>query len=152
MIQTLRHLFTEELDRLHLEIELYHNEQSLWYVETGISNSGGNLCLHLIGNLNTYIGKELGKTSYVRHRDLEFSLKDVPKDTLLSKIAETKSVVEFSLGRLSEADLLKPYPILWTIEETTTEHLLLHLLAHLGYHVGQINYHRRLVTQNRRST
>ena len=79
-LNILRLLYSRDLNRLKVEIEFYQKEESLWKIDKNISNSGGNLCLHLVGNLNTYIGAELGKTGYVRQRDLEFSLKDIPKN------------------------------------------------------------------------
>ncbi len=91
LIQTLKILFNRDLDKLKFEIESYENENSLWIIDKNISNSAGNLCLHLIGNLNTYIGAEIGKTGYVRNRPLEFSLKDIPKSELISKFLSATS-------------------------------------------------------------
>jgi uncharacterized damage-inducible protein DinB len=145
MIETLKTLFTRDLERLKKEIESYKNDSSLWKIENSIVNSAGNLCLHLIGNLNTYIGKEIGKTNYVRNRELEFSLKNVPKKELIDKIEETTLIVNKALDTLTQPDLLKEYPILVFEKPTTTEYLLVHLSTHLGYHLGQINYHRRLI-------
>ena len=78
MTESLKSLYNRDLNKLKFEIESYKDERSIWAVDKTISNSAGNLCLHLVGNLNAYIGAELGKTSYVRNRDLEFSLKDIP--------------------------------------------------------------------------
>ena len=77
LIETLRSIFNRDLLRLKTEIDLYKDESKIWLVEENIANSAGNLCLHLIGNLNTYIGAEFGKTNYVRNRELEFSLKNI---------------------------------------------------------------------------
>lgn len=145
LIDTLKKLYTRDLDRLKQEIKLYEDEDKLWYVEEGISNTGGNLCLHLIGNLNTYIGAALGKSGYVRNRPAEFSLKDIPREKLLEKIGETKLVVIQTLDGLTEAELAAEYPVLVFEEKTSTEYLLVHLTTHLTYHLGQINYHRRLL-------
>ncbi len=79
LIPTLKKLFRRDLDKLKQEITLYEDEKKIWLVKKSIANSAGNLCLHLIGNLNTYIGAEIGKTGYTRHRDLEFSQKITPK-------------------------------------------------------------------------
>ena len=145
LIQTLKLLFDRDLKRLRTEIELYNNENTLWYIEKNIANSAGNLCLHLIGNLNTYIGKEIGKTDYIRNRDQEFTLKNIPRIELLTKIDETIFVVGNSLDKLSQEELIKEYPILVFDKVTSTEYLLVHLTTHLTYHLGQINYHRRLL-------
>jgi hypothetical protein len=145
LIQTLKILFRRDLNQLKRELEQYWDEAVIWQVETGIANSAGNLCLHLIGNLNTYIGGELGKTGYVRNRELEFSLKDVPRTELLTKIDDTIRVVDQALDRVTDAQLEEEYPMLVFAEKTSTGYFLVHLSTHLGYHLGQVNYHRRLL-------
>jgi uncharacterized damage-inducible protein DinB len=144
VIETLKSLFERDLNRLKKEIELYQDESNIWKVEKNIANSAGNLCLHLLGNLNTYIGKEIGRTNYVRNREQEFSLKNVPRTELLDKIDETIQMINQSLDKLKESTLQDEYPILVFEEKTSTEYLLIHLTTHLTYHLGQINYHRRL--------
>ncbi len=143
--ETVKKLFKRDLEKLKQEINLYNDETKLWVVEEGIANSAGNLCLHLIGNLNTYIGAEIGKTGYIRHRELEFSLKNISRTGLIEKIESTIMVVESSLILLKEEELEKEYPLLVFTEKTSTGYLLIHLAVHLGYHLGQINYHRRLL-------
>lgn len=145
LIDTLKTLFSRDLNRLRKEIEQYENEENLWKVEGLIANSAGNLCLHLIGNLNTYVGKEIGHISYVRNRDLEFSAKNVSRKELLDEIDRTIEVVSRSLDNLDESSLAVEYPVLVFDQKTSTEYLLVHLATHLAYHLGQINYHRRLM-------
>ncbi|MFC5412214.1 DUF1572 family protein [Larkinella bovis] len=145
MLKTIQSLFVRDLKRLRHEIELYQDEANLWVTDGQIANPAGNLCLHLVGNLNTYIGAVFGNTGYVRHRDLEFSLRDVPRSELLQKIDETLEVVRQSLAQVSEDQLQDEYPLLVFDEKTTTEYFLIHLTTHLTYHLGQVNYHRRLL-------
>lgn len=128
-----------------MEIETYQNEENVWVIDAGISNSGGNLCLHLIGNLNAFIGAELGKTGYIRNRELEFSAKNIPKNELVAKIEDTITAVDMALSNLDPAKLEEDYPVLVFKEKTATGHFLTHLATHLTYHLGQINYHRRLL-------
>lgn len=144
-IETLKTLFNRDLNKLKQEIELYQNENNLWKIEKGISNSAGNLCLHLIGNLNNFIGSELGKTNYSRNRPLEFSLKHIPKTEVIEKIDETILVLNKTLETVTPEILQQEYPILVFESKTTTEFFLVHLSTHLAYHLGQINYHRRLL-------
>lgn len=144
-IETLKALYIRDLNRLRKEVELYNDENNLWRVEKNIANSAGNLCLHLIGNLNTYIGREIGKKDYVRNRELEFSLKNIPRTELLYKIDETIQIIIKSLDKLDESSLKKEYPILVFEEKTSFEYMLIHLTTHLSYHLGQVNYHRRLL-------
>jgi hypothetical protein len=145
LIVTLRTLFARDLNKLKQEIEAYQTEEALWRIAPGISNPAGNLCLHLVGNLNTYIGAELGHSGYVRHRDLEFSLRAIPRAELLQKIADTLVVVDSALAPLSDAQLDAEYPMLVLEAKTSTGYFLVHLATHLAYHLGQINYHRRLL-------
>ena len=145
LIETLKSLFNRDLNKLKVEIELYENENQIWVIDKNISNSAGNLCLHLIGNINTYIGTELGKTGYIRDRPLEFSLKDIPRSELISKINNTILVVNNTLDTLTENDLQAIYPQIVFEKEMTTGFFLVHLATHLAYHLGQINYHRRLL-------
>jgi RecB family endonuclease NucS len=147
MIETLKILFNRDLNRLKSEIGLYDNENDIWKVQKGITNSAGNLSLHLVGNLNTYIGNVFGKTNYVRNRELEFSLKDISKSELVKKIEETIDVVNEGLDLVSNEELKMDFPLLVFKEKTSTEFMLIHLTTHLAYHLGQVNYHRRLLNR-----
>jgi hypothetical protein len=145
LIETLTALFNRDLNKLKTEISLYRDEKNIWRVEKNIANPAGNLCLHLVGNLNTYIGAVIGNTGYVRNRDQEFSLKDISKAELISKIEATILVVNDGMNKLTEAALQEEYPMLVFEKATSTEYFLVHLTTHLAYHLGQINYHRRLL-------
>src|SRR6185436_3001405 len=109
---SLQKIFKRDLEKLKQEISLYKDEKNLWVTDKSIANSAGNLCLHLVGNLNTYIGAEFGKTGYVRDRDLEFSQKDIPKAQLVKMIDDTITAVATGLDKLKEDDLEKEYPLL----------------------------------------
>jgi len=143
--ESLKSLYTRDLNKLKTEIQAYKNEETLWIIENNISNSAGNLCLHLTGNLCHFFGAVLGNSGYVRQRDLEFSLKDVSRAELLEKVDETLDVVIKTLDQLNKEDLEKEYPIEPLGYKMTTEYFLIHLIGHLEYHLGQINYHRRLL-------
>ncbi len=141
---TLRKLFKRDLDKLKKEISAYQDEANMWKVEKQINNSAGNLCLHLIGNLNWFIGAQLGNSGYIRKRDLEFSQKNIPVTELLTQIDKTIAIVDSTLEALKEETLAEIYPINVFKEEISTELFLAHLSTHLAYHLGQINYHRRM--------
>ena len=145
LTENLNKLFTRDLDGLVNELNLYKNENDLWTVYGDITNSAGNLALHLIGNLQHFIGKELGGTNYVRTREREFSLKNVSRETIIKQIEDTKIMVGKTLKTLDTNKLQDQYPILVFKENTSTEFFLMHLSSHLSYHLGQINYHRRLM-------
>jgi uncharacterized damage-inducible protein DinB len=143
--ESLKSLYTRDLNKLKTEIQAYKNEETLWIIENSISNSAGNLCLHLVGNLSHFFGAVLGNSGYVRNRELEFSLKDVPRVELLKKVDETLDAVIKTLDQLKKEDLEKEYPIEPLGYKMTTEYFMIHLIGHLEYHLGQINYHRRLL-------
>ncbi|KQM74850.1 DinB superfamily protein [Pedobacter sp. Leaf216] len=145
LIETLKALFNRDLNKLKSEIESYNNETNLWIIDRNIANSAGNLCLHLIGNLNTYIGATLGGSNYIRNRELEFSLKNIPKQELINMIQATLITVTQTLEKITEEQLNIEYPMLVLQEKTSTGFFMVHLTTHLAYHLGQINYHRRLL-------
>ncbi len=146
MIQdNLSQLFERDLEKLKQEITAYTNEADLWIIQDGISNSAGNLSLHLVGNLKHFVGKMLGNIPYERQRDKEFSDKNIPLSVLINSIDETIAAVKKALENLSGDEIKKIFPSNVFGYEMTTEYFLLHLLAHLNYHLGQINYHRRLL-------
>jgi uncharacterized damage-inducible protein DinB len=145
LINNLQQLFTRDLTKLKEEIGLYKDESNLWKTEKNISNSAGNLCLHLVGNLNTFIGAVIGETGYIRNRPEEFAAKNISREVLLSKVEEVIKVVQQSLDKLTLDRLEKEYPVQVFGAPITYELFLLHLSGHLMYHLGQINYHRRLL-------
>lgn len=145
LVDTLISLFERDLNKVINELNLYKTETNIWKIENNISNSAGNLSLHIIGNLNAFIGKEIGNTNYVRNRALEFSHKNIPRKELNDKLEQTILMIKKSLASLKVEDLKKEYPVLVFSEKMTTEYFLVHLTTHLAYHLGQINYHRRLI-------
>ncbi len=145
LLDSLITIFNRDLNKLKTEINSYNDEKNLWLVEKDISNCAGNLCLHIIGNLNAFIGAGLGNTGYVRQRDLEFSLNDVSRLELIEQVDAVMITVENTLAKLTVGDLKKDFPIDVFKRKMTTEFFLVHLTTHLSYHLGQINYHRRLL-------
>lgn len=138
-------LFCRDLNRLKSEISLYQDEANLWKVDGGISNSAGNLCLHLIGNLQTYFGSVYGDTGYMRDREKEFSDKAVPREKILAMIEETEVMLKRVLPSISQEQLEEDYPMPVFDHSMKSGYFFIHLTVHLGYHLGQINYHRRLL-------
>ena len=145
MIEILIQLFQRDLEKLKTEITSYKDEKKIWEVSGEIKNSGGNLCLHICGNLQHFIGTMLGNSGYVRDRDSEFSRKNVPVEEMQKDIDETIVIIKKTLMELDESKLEEPYPINVFGNEMTTGFFLAHLTTHLNYHLGQINYHRRLL-------
>ncbi len=145
MKDSILEILERDLTKLSEEINSYADEALIWKTVDGISNSAGNLCLHLCGNLRHFIGFILGGEDYVRNRDAEFNLKNIPKEKLLAEIATATQSVHETLTALKPDKLKEFYPLNVLGKVHTTEFFLIHLAAHLNYHLGQINYHRRLV-------
>ena len=145
LIESLIQLYERDLDKLKTEIGLYADEADLWKTSGEITNSAGNLMLHLIGNLKHFFGAVLGETGFVRDRDKEFSDGGVSRAEMLVEVDAAKAAVIDTLKKLTAEDLAKTYPIEVFGHPMTTEYFLVHLATHLNYHLGQINYHRRLL-------
>jgi len=145
MNEILIQLFDRDLEKLKTEITSYKTPSIMWGVTGDISNSAGNLCLHICGNLQHFIGSVLGISGYKRDRDSEFSRKNIPMDEIIKKIDHTIFTVKKTLNELDVNKLDEIYPINVFGKEMTTGFFLAHLTTHLNYHLGQINYHRRLL-------
>ena len=137
-----------ELRSLRLELEAYPDEQLIWALPHGLPNSAGTLALHLAGNLRHYVGAVLGGNGYIRNRDEEFAARGTPREVLLEQIAEAEAAVESTLPHLSEAQMSLPFPEPIREHSLQTDEFLMQLAVHLAYHLGQVSYHRRLVTGN----
>lgn len=146
MKQWIATVMTRELRALRREVESYPSDADLWELVPGIANPGGNLVLHLAGNIQYFVGNVLGKTGYVRNRDAEFGDRDVPRDELLRELDQAIAAVETGLARVSDADLAQTYPEPVGGISSTTGAFLAHLAVHLAYHLGQVDYHRRILT------
>jgi len=139
-------IITRDLRAVKREIEAYPDEASVWKLAPGIANSGGTLALHLAGNLQHFFGAVLGKTGFVRDRAAEFSRRDVSRTELVAQLEAAIAAVENGLAGVAESALGKDYPERIAGHVVATGEWLIHLASHLAYHLGQIDYHRRLVT------
>jgi len=145
-IASIDKLIERDLNKLEEEIKLYAAEEVVWKIDKEIKNSAGNLCLHVCGNLQHFIGAILGKTGYVRNRENEFAATGIPRTKLIAEIQQTKKAVKSALQGLNSSSLSEEYPIQVFGHPMTTMYFLIHLSAHLEYHLGQVNYHRRLLS------
>lgn len=139
-------LINRELTSLRDELLAYPDEADLWKVPKGVPNSAGNLALHLVGNLRFFIGTQLGATGYVRDRDGEFSKRGIPRAEIVRSIETTADEVTRTLATLDPSVLDKPFPVEIGGNRIQTGLWLQHLASHLAYHLGQVDYHRRMVT------
>ncbi|GAC1303793.1 MAG: hypothetical protein NVSMB24_10290 [Mucilaginibacter sp.] len=137
-------LFERELLKLKDEIKNFKDEDNIWRTADGVTNSAGTLVLHLLGNLNYTVGALLGGTGYVRNREQEFSLTGVPQQKLLADIEDVIGVVKTSLNGIDQARLDETYA-LEMLGKKSTGWYLTFFYGHLTYHLGQINYLRRIL-------
>lgn len=145
MTESLLSLFHRDLDKLKEEIQLFHNEADLWSIRGHIPNTAGNLALHIAGNLQHFFGKVLGKNGYVRDREMEFGAKNVPLEELLRELDQAKMAVGGVLQTITPDELKAEYPVDVLGATWTTEKFIFHLFGHLNYHLGQVNYLRRML-------
>jgi hypothetical protein len=146
MRDSLRVILLRDLHALDREVALYPDDESLWLTPPGITNSGGTLAQHLSGNLRHFIGTAFGKTGFVRDRDSEFGTKGRTREDVRADIQRTISEVGATLDAMSDEDLAGAFPIRLRERSVRAADFLTHLAAHLGYHLGQIDYHRRMLT------
>jgi hypothetical protein len=141
-------LYRRDLVKLAMQLRAFPSDESLWEVPPGggIANSGGNLALHLEGNLREYIGRQLGGVEYVRTRDREFGDKGLPVAQLAARIDSLADLIPGVVASLSADRLDETFPENVLGAAISTRQFVGHLLGHLNYHLGQIDYARRILT------
>ena len=145
MNSLLADFYERDLRKLIEEVNLFRNEEDLWRIEGSVKNSSGNLVLHIIGGLNHLIGATLAQTGYVRNRDEEFTRKGCEKKELVAQIEELIPMIKRTVSALTQQQLEAEYPIFFDKPKTSTSYVLTQLLLHLNYHLGQVNYLRRIL-------
>jgi hypothetical protein len=139
-------LIKRDLSTLLRHVEAFPSDEMLWQLVPGVANSAGNLILHLEGNLREYVGRQLGNIPYTRDRDGEFGMKSVGKNDLVRRLEGLVGMIPAVITSLSPAQLESMYPEAVLERELTVHGFLVHLYGHLGWHMGQIDYLRRVLT------
>ena len=139
-------LFARDIARLIQELQAFPDTASVWKTAPGVTNAAGTLALHLEGNLREYIGRQLGQIAFKRDRPLEFSARGVERDELIARLEAVKAQIPPMIAALSEAQLEAIYPENVIGKPITTRQFLIHLEGHLNYHLGQVDYLRRITT------
>jgi hypothetical protein len=142
-------MYRRDLTRLTQQIEAFPDDATLWQTHPAVTNSAGNLALHIEGNLREFVGRQLGGNTYTRKRDLEFSSKGVSKQELENRLAELKVLIPSTIEKLSAEQLETQYPQIVFERATSTQELLISLYGHLNWHMGQIDYLRRILTNGK---
>jgi hypothetical protein len=135
-----------ELATVRDQLLAYPDTAAVWSLPTGLPNAAGTLALHIAGNLRWFIGAQLGGSGYVRDRDAEFALRGVPRDELVQTIEAAADEVTRALAMLDDSRLDQPFPLEVGGVRLPVGRFIGHLAVHLGYHLGQMDYHRRIVT------
>ena len=146
LASTIQTLITRDLRAIRREIEAYPDDASVWRAVPGLPNTAGTLALHAAGNIRHFVGATLGRDGYVRDRDAEFARRDVPRTELLASIDAAIAAVDRSLPGVDDAVFDGPWPDPIAKRTVGARDFAVHLVAHLAYHLGQMDYHRRMVT------
>jgi hypothetical protein len=148
LLDELKTILLRDIAGVERQLELYHDDLSVWTNVKGLPNPTGNIVLHLAGNLQHFFGTALGNTGYVRDREAEFTRKDVPRSELRAELGAARKAVLAAFNTLSEQKLGEAHPVKITDTAFSNRLAILQLVTHLAYHLGQIDYHRRVVTGN----
>ena len=141
-----------ELQTFIKEIEAFPSDDSVWHTRRGVTNSAGNLALHVCGNLQDFVGRVLGGTSYVRNRELEFSQREGTRATIVAELRMTIDVIKATLPEVTDETMAADFPMQLAGKTLNTAAFLVHLAAHLAFHLGQAGYLRRVITGDNTST
>jgi len=138
-------LLRRDLDAFKAEIAALPDEAALWHKPAGIPNAAGNLALHVSGNLQHFIGGILGGNGYVRNREQEFAQRSGERAGILQELARARSAVESVLPGLGAEALAKDFPVAIDGVHLPTGVFLMRMTVHLAYHLGQVNFLRRMM-------
>ena len=136
---------TRGIDTIISELQQYPNEAAVWKLDGEIKNTAGNLALHLTGSLNHFIGAVMAGNGYVRNREAEFSETNVSRDKIIAGLVNTKEMIQNFISGQTPEFYTAIFPLPTFGDNRTNHYVLLQMVAHLNYHLGQINYHRRLI-------
>lgn len=147
-IEHIHHIMVRELRGMKNELLAYQDEGDIWRSVPGLPNTAGTVALHVAGNLQHFVGAQLGKSGYVRDREAEFGRRDVPVSEMVKELDRTVAALDAAFAKLEEEAMDRPFPQEIAGVRPTVGEFLVHLVAHLAYHLGQIDYHRRCVTED----
>ena len=141
-----RILLVRDLEGFQREIALFADDAALWRVVPGVSNSAGNLALHVAGNLQYFVGTCIGRGTYVRDRASEFSKREGTRAEVDTALRVAIDSVNGTLTTCGDAVLNELMPGAPNGMRVRTGMFLLHLVAHTAFHLGQAGYLRRILT------
>ena len=136
-------LLVRELEGFKREIALFPDDESPWRSVPGVTNSAANLAIHVAGGLQYLVGGVLGRTGYVRNRELEFGRRSGSRADVIAELDRALAIVRDVIPRLTDEDLAAEFPEAVLNVTFGTRIFLLHLCAHAAMHLGQAGYLRR---------
>lgn len=134
--QSIELLEEQYLSRIEACLDHLSDEQ-IWWRSNEVSNSIGNLILHLCGNARQWIVAGVGGLTDARNRDSEFAQREViSRAELLRLMRSTIDDVAGVLRNLDVATILDKRVIQGT--ETDVLSAIFHVTEHFSMHTGQI--------------
>ena len=132
--------FGDYRDRVH-RLAQGLSEGQFWARPYPYGNSMGHLVLHLTGNLNFYIGREMAGTGYARDREREFHDPSPPsKAEALRRLDEAVALVLATVERQTAADWSAPFAAPGADGIPDRFSMFLRAAAHFHHHAGQMIY------------
>ena len=112
-------------------------DEQMWLRPNDVSNSIGNLILHLCGNARQYIVSGIGQTKDTRTRQAEFETRaGITKKELRRKLIRTLEEADKVLEGLAESQLSECRRIQG--RDVTVLEALFDAVEHFSMHTGQI--------------
>ena len=119
------------------------SDEEIWWRPNAVSNSIGNLVLHICGNMRQWIIAGLGGAPDLRQRDKEFAERGpVPTAELRKKFEQTVKEACGVMARLAPGAVTRRYRIQGY--DVTGYEAAAHVIEHVAYHAGQIIYVTKL--------
>ena len=122
------------------------SEEMIWQKPNPVTNSIGNLILHLCGNITQYGIASLTGAVDQRDRDLEFSTTDGwDKKALITKLESTVKEAKSVFERLPSKVFLEEKGVQGFYFSGIGR--MLHVVEHFSYHTGQIALCTNMMTE-----
>jgi uncharacterized damage-inducible protein DinB len=119
--------------------------EQIWKRPNDVSNSIGNLVLHLRGNVQQWIVASIGGQDFARNRPAEFAQREVlPIEQILPPLQATIDAAANVITTLTAERLLEPVTIQGY--DVTVLSAVFHVIEHFSLHTGQIVYQTKILT------
>jgi len=143
LVECARTKLAESVEQIERCLKLLSVEQ-VWHRPNDVSNSIGNLVIHLNGNVRQWIVAGLGREEFARDRPAEFAQREaIPTDKILGELKTTIERARAVIADLSPERLLRKVTIQdYEVTELTA---VVHVVEHFSLHTGQIVYATKIL-------